>query len=418
MQTRDTHSPDSQMRSCLREVAALTALPALWSRCDTPHLAEGLADVMAKMLRPTLAYVRLIGTTGQEKVEAVRLGQEEVHPGQAGEIGRKLEPWLATEAPDATLIALPHPRTGGMLQAVIAPIGSGREFGVLVVASDRPDFPTEEDRLLIGVAANQATLVLERRQAESERLRLIGQLQDVDRHKNEFLATLAHELRNPLAPIRNGLQVLRLAGDKQDTREQAQGMMERQLQQMVRLIDDLLDVSRITRNRLELRKERIALSAAVQSAVEASRPLIESFAHQLTIALPDEPIYLNADLIRLAQIIANLLTNAAKYTNRGGRIELSVRREGDEVVVSVKDNGIGIPPEHLPRLFEMFSQVASALERSQGGLGIGLALVKGLVEMHGGRVEVRSDGPGLGSEFIVRLPLLSDSSPSALLATQ
>jgi CheY-like chemotaxis protein len=174
---------------------------------------------------------------------------------------------------------------------------------------------------------------------------------------------------------------------------------------MVRLIDDLLDVSRITRGKLQLRKERVELASVVRSAVEGSRPLVETSGHQLTITLPPEPVSLDADPTRLAQVLGNLLTNAAKYTDRGGHICLRAERCGGEVAVSVRDSGIGIAAEHLPRVFEMFAQAAPALERSQGGLGIGLSLVKGLVEMHGGRVEARSEGTGKGSEFVVRLPI-------------
>jgi CheY-like chemotaxis protein len=203
--------------------------------------------------------------------------------------------------------------------------------------------------------------------------------------------------------------VIKLAGGNPEAVEKARGMMERQLAQMVRLIDDLLDVSRITRGKLDLRRVRVDLASVVHSAVEGSRPLIEASAHRLTISLPHEPVHLDADPVRLAQLFANLLTNAAKYTDRGGHIRLAAERRGDEVVVSVRDTGIGIAAEHLPRVFEMFSQVSSALDRSQGGLGIGLSLVKGLVEMHGGNVEARSEGPGQGSEFVVRLPVPGES---------
>jgi CheY-like chemotaxis protein/two-component sensor histidine kinase len=178
---------------------------------------------------------------------------------------------------------------------------------------------------------------------------------------------------------------------------------------MVRLIDDLLDVSRITRGKLRLRRERVELASVVQSAVESSRPLIEASGHRLTVALPPEPLLLDADPTRLAQVYSNLLTNAAKYTDRGGHIRLAAERRAGEVVVSVKDTGIGIAAEHLPRLFEMFSQAVTALERSQGGLGIGLSLVKGLVELHGGSIEARSEGLGKGSEFVVRLPVGDDT---------
>jgi PAS domain S-box-containing protein len=231
-------------------------------------------------------------------------------------------------------------------------------------------------------------------------------LQEADRRKDEFLATLAHELRNPLAPIRNAVELLRRADGSADLIGQASRIMERQVGQMVRLVDDLLDISRITQRKIQLRKERVELAAVVQSAVEECRPLIGAQSHDLTITLPPDPIYLEADLTRLGEVFANLLDNAAKYSEKGGRIWLTAQRQGAEVVVSVRDTGIGIAAEHLPHIFEMFSQVTPALERSQGGLGIGLALVKGLVELHGGSVEAHSGGTGLGSEFTVRLPIV------------
>jgi PAS domain S-box-containing protein len=230
-------------------------------------------------------------------------------------------------------------------------------------------------------------------------------LEEADRHKDEFLATLAHELRNRLAPIRNAIELIQRAGGNADLVRQASRMMERQVGQMVRLVDDLLDISRITQGKVQLRKERVELAAVVRSAVEAARPLIEAQAHELTITLPQEPVYLEADPTRLAQVFANLLDNAAKYTEKGGRIWLTAERRGGEVSVSVRDTGIGIAAEHLPRIFEMFSQVEPALERAHGGLGIGLALVRALVELHGGTIEARSAGIGRGSEFTVRLPV-------------
>ena len=200
--------------------------------------------------------------------------------------------------------------------------------------------------------------------------------------------------------------------------EQARSMMERQVGQMVRLMDDLLDISRITSGKMQLRKERVELAAVVQSAVEASRPLIEAQAHELTVTLPPEPVYLDADPTRLAQVFSNLLNNAAKYTEKGGHIWLTAERQGGEVVVSVRDTGIGIAAEHLPHIFEMFSQVDPALERSQGGLGIGLALVRGLVELHGGTVEARSGGLGMGSEFIVRLPVARRAGAASITGAE
>lgn len=248
--------------------------------------------------------------------------------------------------------------------------------------------------------------VSDQKRAEEERERLLHQLRDQDRRKDEFLAVLAHELRNPLAPIHNGLQVMRLAG-ADGTIEQTRAMMERQLTQLVRLVDDLLDVSRVTSGKLTLQKERIELRTIIDAAIETARPVIEQAGHQWSVVAPDEPIHVDGDATRLAQVVSNLLNNSAKYTHRGGHIRLTVRREDNIAVVGVADDGIGIPPNMLGTVFEMFTQVERELEKTTGGLGIGLSLVKGLVEMHGGTIEARSDGEGRGSEFIVRLPVVS-----------
>lgn len=234
-----------------------------------------------------------------------------------------------------------------------------------------------------------------------------------DQRKDEFLATLAHELRNPLAPIRNSLQILRLKSPDEPTLEAARDMIDRNVQQMVRLIDDLLDVSRITGGTLQLRRERVDLAAALRQAVEMSNPLILSSGHHLIVTLPDEPIHLTADLTRLAQIFGNLLNNAAKYTEDGGTIRLSARLDGDAVLVTVADNGAGIATEHLPHIFEKFTRRSAQTERSRDGLGIGLSLVRGLVALHGGSVTAESRGEGKGSTFVVRLPIAAASEPVA-----
>jgi CheY-like chemotaxis protein len=237
-------------------------------------------------------------------------------------------------------------------------------------------------------------------------------LREADRRKDEFLATLAHELRNPLAPIRTGLKIMQMAGDNQAAVEQARAMMERQLRQMVRLIDDLLDVSRITRGKLELRKCRADLSEVIQSAVEASRPPIEAAGVELTVAVPTDPVYVDADVTRLAQVFTNLLNNAAKFTERGGHVWLTADRQGSDVVVTIRDTGIGIPADMLSKVFDLFAQVDRSLERSRGGLGIGLTLARRLVALHGGTVAAHSAGPGHGTELVVRLPV-AEPPPAA-----
>ncbi len=260
---------------------------------------------------------------------------------------------------------------------------AGRLLGFTQVIRDQSDHKRLEDEL---------------RQAASE-------LSDINRRKDEFLATLAHELRNPLAPIHNSLQIIALADGDAGMIEQARQIAERQIEQMVRLVDDLLDVARITRNKIELRKQRVDLATVLQSAIEANRTLIQTAGHQLTVALPSNRVWLDGDPTRLAQVFSNLLNNAAKYTAGRGHIWLAAEQEGAEVVIRVRDTGVGIADSMLPRIFEMFTQVDSTLERSQGGLGIGLTLVKRLIELHGGRIEAVSAGLGQGSEFIVRLPV-------------
>ncbi|HET9386128.1 MAG TPA: PAS domain-containing sensor histidine kinase [Gemmatimonadales bacterium] len=228
-------------------------------------------------------------------------------------------------------------------------------------------------------------------------------LREADRRKDEFVATLAHELRNPLAPIRNAVQALKTKGLPDDL-QWGRDVIDRQVSVMARLLEDLLDVSRISLHRLDLRRERVALASVLDAALETSRPVIAVSRHALTVTVPPQPVMLDADPVRLAQVLANLLNNAAKYTDEGGAIQVTAAVQGRELTLSVKDSGIGIAPEMLPQIFEIFSQAKSAQLRSQGGLGIGLALVKGLVDLHGGAIEVRSQGLGRGSEFIVRLP--------------
>ncbi len=263
----------------------------------------------------------------------------------------------------------------------------------------------ESERQRLEEEVAQRRQAQEKAQRQAEELKAVEEaLRETDRRKDEFLAVLAHELRNPLAPLRNALHVMQQADASGETFASMRDMMERQVRQLARLVDDLLDVARIGQGKLELRQERLELAMVVQHALETSRPLIEASQHELTITLPDQPLYVMGDPQRLAQVLANLLNNAAKYTADGGQIRLTVQRDEDAALVRVQDNGAGIAPEKLPHVFEMFMQTGRTLDRA-GGLGIGLTLVRSLVEMHGGTVEARSDGLGRGSEFIVRLPL-------------
>jgi signal transduction histidine kinase len=240
----------------------------------------------------------------------------------------------------------------------------------------------------------------------ARQIELAEQLRDADRRKDEFLALLAHELRNPLAPVRNAVSIMRLKGTDDPQLEWCHQVIDRQASQLTRLVDDLLDVSRITRGKINLRREDVELSSIIRDAVDTSRPVIDAHQHELRVVVPDLPIILHGDAARLTQIIANLLNNAAKYQNEGGNIDVCAQRDGNFVDICVRDRGIGLSDEMRPRLFELFSQGERTLDRSQGGLGIGLSLVKKLVELHGGTVTASSDGPGLGSEFAVRLPCL------------
>ena len=340
-----------------------------------------------------------------EGVGAILLTEEVVATGDCRELARVLHsqpPWsevpvvvLVGIGADSAVAATAHTLLGNVT-ILERPVRVTMLISALRTAIRARRRQYEVRNTLLELTTAEAAL-----RAQSERLR------DSDRRKDEFLATLAHELRNPLAPIRNALQIIQIADNNGPAVDQARGMMERQLGQMVRLIDDLLDVSRISRGKFELRKERIDLAAAIKSAVDTAQPLIDAAGHRLAVSMGTQPIYLDADPVRLAQVFSNLLNNAAKYMERGGRIWLTVTPDDREVVVSVRDTGIGIPAEALPGIFDMFAQVDRSLEKAQGGLGIGLTLVKQLLEMHGGRIEARSDGPGRGAEFVARLPIVT-----------
>jgi PAS domain S-box-containing protein len=388
----------TDFESTLQRIAAL-AVPAFADLCTVDvrdadgsvrRLAVTSADPAKKTLveelwrfppRPTdkAGIMRVLRTGAAEWSQTVpdSLLQELAHDGEHLRVLRDLGRKSYISVP-----LLSRGRTLGVLSFAMAESGRSYRAGDVRAAED---------------LANRAAIAI-------ENASLLSALRESDQRKDEFLAVLAHELRNPLAPLKNALQLLQLKGPPTPELQWARQVIERQVSQMTHLVDDLLDVSRIRSGKIELRKQKVELAAVVHSAVETSRPLIEKWGHELTVTIPPEPIYLDADLTRLSQVLLNLLNNAGKFTEPGGRIALLAERDGDQVLIRVKDTGIGIPPQMLTRIFEMFTQIGHPLDRSQGGLGIGLTLVKRLTEIHGGSVEARSPGPGKGSEFIVRLP--------------
>jgi signal transduction histidine kinase len=332
----------------------------------------------------------------------------------------------ALSARETRSVSLEDPRLGPLpsgawdrppREALVVPLSTG-EHGAVMIAALNPfgAFNAEYARY-IELAASAIGHALERlrcraieqqRDAAAARIdvleRTARELREHACRKDEFLATLAHELRNPLAPLRNGLELMRIANADSGAVEKARGMMQRQFEQLVRLVDDLLDVSRVGRGKLELRRKEMDLAQALRTAVEACQPLMAQRGHTFVAAIPAQRIVVDGDPARLTQVFANLLNNAAKYTEPGGRVELALTMRGDQAVVSVKDNGTGIPPEMQERIFDIFTQVDRSLERTQGGLGIGLNIAKRLVELHGGRVTVESAGSGCGTQFTVALP--------------
>ena len=346
----------------------------------------GLADLNGIPFFVNQAGLELVGlrTLGEAMSTPVR---EFFFPEDQSWIMDEFFPTVLKEGHGEVEVRFRHFRTG-------QPIWMA--YKVLTLTDDRG-----EPNAFATVSQN----VTDRRRMLDQVRALAANLSDADRRKNEFLATLAHELRNPLAPISNAVQALRRRGaDDAGVVQASSEVLERQVRQMSRLVDDLVDMSRITIGRIELRKERLNIGSVVRQAVETTRPQFRNMHQELSVSMPDEDIVLSADPMRLAQVLGNLLNNASKFSERGGHVWLTVGAEDGEVVIAVRDKGIGMVPAEIPRVFDMFTQLDTSLERSRDGLGIGLTLVKTLVELHGGSVMVRSEGLGRGSEFIVRLP--------------
>src|SRR5215813_4062622 len=521
--TRATTGEIQHLQRSLRDLVALSTLPAVWAKTSPLNIVGSLAEVLQRTLSLDFVYVHAHRDEGPN-LEAVRTNRPPIPTQTAQSFGQRLSPWLKSDAVGVHSIS--NPCGSGTVRVIVLSLGHGAH-GFVAAGSARPDFPSESEQLLLGVGANQAEIVLERRWADealresqqrlqatyycapvgiaetspegrfvkvneelcrtlgynqdellqrsienvthaedcsldidlyrqllageipsyqiekrfvrkdgsvvwteirrsavrdaegaplytigamrdiTERKRAQDALRDADRRKDEFLAMLAHELRNPLAPIRNAITLLEQLCPRDEALKRATAIIHRQSEHLTRLVDDLLDVSRITQGKIKLQKERIDLITIIERAVEVSRPMMDQRKQQLMVSLPDETVMLEGDLTRLSQVVSNLLDNASKYSENGGQIWLGAKLNSTEMVLRIRDTGIGIPPDFLPHVFELFTQSDHSLDRSHGGLGIGLTLVRALVQMHGGTVEALSDGLGHGSEFVVRLPVLT-----------
>lgn len=387
-----------ELRRCLRDVLALLALPAVWRSQSVASILEKLIEVLEASVAGDFLFASA-HRAGEGLVKAARLGGRTATEAELAEAARWVEPFAAgTASREGPLVCGPL----GELWAVYEPLGFRASGGSVVVATLRPGFPTTSERVVIRSAVALVTTSLDTARALREREIALSA-------KDEFMAMLGHELRNPLAPIQTALELIRLRGDDDSAHEHT--IIERQVGHVVRLVDDLLDVSRITRGKLELKKEPTEARDVVTQALEMSAPLIEQRGHRVHVDVPSRGLAVLGDCVRLAQVVSNLLTNAAKYTEPGGDITVSAGAERDHVVIRVKDNGIGLAPDMKDRIFESFVQEAQMLDRSLGGLGLGLNIVRSITALHGGEVHAWSEGRGRGSEFVVTLPRLEAAPP-------
>ncbi len=424
LQDSDASSRRSHGLNLFSGALGLLALGAFVFLVDkTPRAREQAADEIARQgetLRVTLESIGdgVISTDTAGRVVFLNPEAERLTGWQTQEAaGKRIERVFNIVHEDSREQAA-NPATAALRDGVVV----GLAHHTLLIARDGVERPIDDSAAPIrdsqGAVAGVVLIfrdVSEDRAATSQLRNLASELAEANRRKNEFLAMLAHEIRNPLAAIRNSVAVLRLAGGDPYSTVAAEGTIDRQMEHLVRLVEDLLDVARISRGKLELRRAKIDLRPALEQALESSRPICNANEQALEVEIPEAPIFVDGDAARITQAIANLLNNACKFTPRGGRIRLAVGVESGHAVVRIRDDGIGIAAEHIPRLFDMFSQIDVSLERTHGGLGIGLNLVRQLVEMDGGRVEVRSDGVGKGSEFVVHFPLL-EAAPAPVAA--
>jgi signal transduction histidine kinase/ActR/RegA family two-component response regulator len=385
--------PEAELQACLRDLMGLLALPALWSGRDPAAVLRILAEALEGILSIEVCHVTASGGVNEPPLSLLRVNRQAV----ASDSKEWFE-FRSTRVPGPLhepFITLEWTPQGELRIARLAMSYSG-DVGVLAIGASRSDFPRPAEMVLLRAAASLAASGLRAARLAQER-------EDALRAKDEFLAMLGHELRNPLAPIVTALDLTKLRAGGKLTREQQ--IIERQVGNLTALVDDLLDVARVTRGKIELKKSPIDIASVVSKAVETARPLLERHGHHLHVNIAYPVPIIDADPMRLSQVVSNLLANAAKYTQPGGDITVSATRALNGVLLSVKDNGIGIDDKLLPCVFDLFQQGRRALDRAAGGLGIGLAIVKSLVGLHGGSVSAYSEGPGRGSEFLVRLPL-------------
>lgn len=387
--------PEAELQACLRNLMGLLALPALWSSRAPDAILRLLAESIEEMIPAEFFFVTAIFDTDEAPLSLLRVGRQEVASDSEEWSGLcKIRVSGLSREPKITLEMTPC----GELRVVRLMMNYSGHIAALVIGASRSDFPRPAEMVLLRSAASLAASGL-------RTARLVQEREEALRTKDDFLAMLGHELRNPLAPILTAVKLLRLRGVIAAEKECA--LIERQAHHLVRLVDDLLDVSRVTQGKFELRKEHTELATVIAKAVETASPLLEERQHRLEIDVASEGMLIDADPSRLAQVIGNLLNNAAKYTDRMGCIRVHASREGNDIVISVSDSGIGIAPEMQSRIFDIFVQDKQALDRAKGGLGLGLAIVRSIAQLHGGSVNVMSEGIGKGSTFTVRLPAVS-----------
>jgi signal transduction histidine kinase len=379
-----------EYKTCVRDVLGLLALPGLWMGRDPRELLSSLLETVEAIVDVDLAY----GMVRDPDLELLRIkGSEDAT--QLPQVKAALESFIHQES---SFVGVASCGDLGELHLAAAPLGFFSQRSLIIFGSRRPGFPTPTEWIRLRAAATIATTGMETSRAMRER-------EAANRAKDEFLAMLGHELRNPLAPIVTAIELVKQRGEP--SREVH--IIERQVSHLVRLVDDLLDIARVTRGKIELKREHVALADIVAKGIETASPLLEGRHHHLEVRVPRD-IHVDADPTRLAQVVANLVTNAAKYTPPGGHVEVAALREGATCILSVKDSGVGMSAELLPVIFDPFVQGRTTIHRAEGGLGIGLALVRNIVSLHGGSVRAYSDGTDRGSEIVVRLPILPEGA--------